>query len=197
MRPNKIIGLVLIFITLFSSCRKDSDQINNDGNTIDGTGTGTLIIKNQTAHAFNIYIDGDYAGRLGAYETLTNSDIPAGYYTYSVKQQTGYYEHPLEEYHSEFVYSGTNTRTTIPEITKGEIKIENPKSDPYYVYIDGELKATVAARSSQTFTVDAWRSYAVKVEQKSGYTFWATTQSWTVNVDANYIYTRTITSDTK
>ena len=62
------------------------------------------------------------------------------------------------------------------------ITISNSSSNPYDVYVDGIYKTRVYGNAIQDITVNEGNNRAFYAEQVSGYVFYPTTRSSTINV---------------
>jgi hypothetical protein len=176
----------------------DNGSGGNDGGGGNGDGgggdepptMGTLKITNICSHPFKIYIDGAYKRTIAGGSYYTYSDY-AGSYLVKVEQSSGHYQYPLIYDFYEYITAGYTTTVNIPAVTTGEIKIVSQSDNPYTLYINGSNQGTINGNSSRTIEVDAWQSYYVRVLQQSGYVLYPSEYTWTINVDANYRYTRT------
>ncbi len=209
-----ILTVALLGIS-FSSCKKNCeltpksgyDIVGNDENCYyvlngsgdgdgggggGGTGTtiGTLKITNISSYPFKLYVDGAYKSTISGGSYYTYSD-DYGSYLIKVEQSSGYYQYPFIHEFYKYIYSGTTTTVNIPSVTTGEIKIVSESNNPYTLYINGASYGTIPGNSYKTIEVDAWHSYNVRVLQQSGYVLYPSEYTWTIKVDANYIYTRT------
>jgi len=214
----KRVVLILVAAMLgvaFYGCKKECNLSPKSGYTIVGTGedcyyladesygggtnggggttstTGTMKFTNKTSYPFKLYIGGVFKQTVSGGSTYSYTD-DAGTYTVKVEQSSGYYTYPLiETYTNPYIQAGYITSYEFPNATTGKIKVVSNSDNPYTLYINGANKGTIAGNSSQTVTVDAWHSYNVRVLQQSGYVLYPSEYTWTVEVDANYIYTKT------
>lgn len=68
-------------------------------------------------------------------------------------------------------------------VTTGTVYFKNSQSDPYKIYIDNVYQFTVSAgATSSAYTVTGGVTYQIKAEQASGYTFYPTVYTGSVNV---------------
>lgn len=207
-----ILTVALLGIS-FSGCEKDCELTPQSGYDIvgfdencyyspngsgDGDGgggggsttTGTLKITNITSYPFDLYVDGAYKNTISGGSYYTYSD-DAGSYLIKIEQSSGYYQYPFIDEFYKNIYAGSTTTVNIPSVTTGKIKIVSESDNPYTLYINGSNYGTIYGNSYETVEVAAWHSYSVRVLQQSGYVLYPSEYTWTINVDANYIYTRT------
>lgn len=212
MKKTMIFLMVALLGISFSSCKKDCDLTPKSGYDIvgydencyyapngsgdggggggDGTTTGTLKINNICSYPFKLYVDGAYKTTISGGSYYTYSDDP-GSYIIKIEQSSGYYQYPFIDEFYGYISSGTTTTENIPSVTTGEIKIVSESDNPYTLYINGVNYGTIYGNSYEINEVNAWHSYNVRVLQQSGYVLYPSEYTWTINVDANYIYTRT------
>ena len=116
-------------------------------------------------------------------------------------QNSGYFEHPNTINMNAITVDCSdvaqgNYYTYTITCSSPRIVYKNDNSDPYYVEItcsdnnNFSHLVTLAGHSADSINVDAGYSYSVKFTQKSGYTFYPSTETYTVNADCRYVYTR-------
>ena len=126
---------------------------------------------------------------------------------HKVEQTSGYFEHPNNTDIEPFTVDCSNVSSggyyyyTI-KCNTSKIKYVNGNSVPYTVDItcasnNTNYSATIQGNSSDTFTVEAGCEYTVKFTQQSGYSFWPSTSTYTVQVDCGYTYTRNAPTNVK
>lgn len=197
MRKMKLFLMAVIVGTFLAVCDPDNNN-GSSGGGYDGGGssgggtvtTGTLKLTNVTSYPFKVYINNAYKETVygGATYSYKNE---AGNYKYKIEQTSGHYQYPLIEEKNVYIYANNTQSYNIPTVTTGKIKLVSESDNPYTVFINGSNEGTLNGNSSKTYTVDAWHSYNVEVVQQSGYIFYPSEYSWTVKVDAQYIYTCT------
>ena len=126
---------------------------------------------------------------------------------HKVEQSSGYFDHPNNINIEPFTVDCSNVSSggyyyyTI-KCGTSKIKYVNGNSVPYTVDItcasnNTNYSVTVQGNSSGTFTAEAGCEYTVKFTQQSGYTFWPSTSTYTVQVDCGYTYTRNAPTNVK
>lgn len=192
MRKMKLFLMAVIVGAIIGACDPDDNNGNNgDGNDGGGTvTTGTLKLTNVTSYPFKVYINNAYKETVSGGGTYSYKN-EAGSYEFKFEQTSGYYQYPLIGEWTLQILANNTRSYNFPSVTTGKIKLVSESEYPYTIYINGSNKGTLNGNSTKTFTVDAWHSYNVRVLQQSGYILYPSEYTWTVNVDANYIYTRT------
>ncbi|MCF0207378.1 MAG: hypothetical protein HUK15_08120, partial [Bacteroidales bacterium] len=92
--------------------------------------------------------------------------------------------------------AGHNYYWNAPTCYSAYIVYKNINSDPYYVEItsldDNSVNElfTLAGYAKDSLAVDAGARYQLKFTQKSGYSFYPSTRTCTIEADCGYHYTR-------
>ncbi len=87
-------------------------------------------------------------------------------------------------------WTGTNCQTPVATSTIGFIDFINTSTNPYYIYIGGVYKNTIAGKTYILYSISAG-SYSCEVKQQSGYVLYPTDETFTATVTTGNTFTIT------
>ena len=87
-------------------------------------------------------------------------------------------------------YDDEDDLAEIFENGAGFIKMVSTSNNPYEIFIDDVSQGRIEGKKSKTYTVAADEEHKVYVKQLSGYTFWATTETYYITVGRGQTYTK-------
>lgn len=207
---RKLASLLFVFaVVFFTSCNKENDKIVDNQVTNEesgGYGGQDIPIDNDTAtvpatlpvasftyilHA-SLTVDfvnqsqyaTSYIWDFGDNTISTQTNVT---HTFNTK---GKYTVTLTAANAD----GTSTITANLIMTSG-IKMVNTSENPYYITIDGEEQGYIDGGTSYLFSNLTPGSHKIDVKQKSGYIFYATEETYTVEVTAGSVYTQEFPDD--
>ncbi len=151
-----------------------------------------FTLHNETAYPFTLYANDSPVGTAPANGKYVYESDEEGTYIFKAKQITGYFEYPcVKTWNSAYFSAGDSKSGTIENNQTATIKLVNNANNRYNIFVNGESKGNIAGNSEISYTVDAWKTYEVRAVQVDGYTFYPSEHEYTINAEANYMYTRT------